>query len=288
MTVTRIHHLNCASIQGLSVLGQHLVCHVLLLETADGLVLVDTGLGATDYARLPSRLGRQFVYLYARPLRDPALAAVEQVKKLGHRPEDVRHIVQTHLDLDHVGGLSDFPWATVHVHEKELEAAMRRHGVKGRGRYRPRMWDHHPKWRTYASGSDEWFGFTGARGLESVSDDIHVVPLFGHTHGHVGVAVRSEGEWILDAGDAYFDAREVKQARRQCGLGVAAFQAFVTTEYRTRRENQDRLRTFHADHPEVPMFAAHNPHEYRELADDCGDALHGMYASKRSGGITAP
>ena len=58
MTVTRLHHLNCASIQGISVLGQHLVCHVLLLETADaGLVLVDTGLGTADYAAITKQEG---------------------------------------------------------------------------------------------------------------------------------------------------------------------------------------------------------------------------------------
>ena len=58
MTITRVHHLNTASIQGVSVLGQHLVCHVLLLETTDaGLVLVDTGLGRKDYLDMSGRLG---------------------------------------------------------------------------------------------------------------------------------------------------------------------------------------------------------------------------------------
>ena len=72
MTVTKVHHLNCASIQGISVLGQHLVCHVLLLETSDaGLVLVDTGLGSADYQDMPSRLGWEFAKVYARALVDP-------------------------------------------------------------------------------------------------------------------------------------------------------------------------------------------------------------------------
>ena len=260
MTVTAIHHLNCASIQGLSVLGQHLACHVMLLETAsDGLVLVDTGLGSTDYRDLPFRLGRGFVDVYARPKLDPSLAAIEQLKARGYDPRDVRHIVQTHLDLDHVGGLSDFPWATVHVHAIELEAAKRRHGVKARGRYRPRMWEHDPRGKTYDTAGDDWFGFGAVRGLEGLSDDIRTIPLFGHTHGHVGVAVRLGDAWTLDAGDAYFDAREVKQPQRECGRGVAAFQLVVTTEYRTRRENQDRLRALHAEHPEIAMFWPPSP-----------------------------
>ena len=33
----------------------------------------------------------------------------------GFRREDVRHILVTHLDFDHAGGLPDFPDAVVHV-----------------------------------------------------------------------------------------------------------------------------------------------------------------------------
>jgi glyoxylase-like metal-dependent hydrolase (beta-lactamase superfamily II) len=80
--------------------------------------------------------------VYGRPALDPSLAAIRQVEKLGFAVSDVRQIVQTHLD--HVGGLSDFPEARVHVHATELDAAMARRGIKARDRYRPRMWAHHP------------------------------------------------------------------------------------------------------------------------------------------------
>ena len=61
-----VHHLNAGTMCPMSarlVNGQgglfkraRLVCHVLLLETEDGLVLVDTGLGLGDIAK-PERLG---------------------------------------------------------------------------------------------------------------------------------------------------------------------------------------------------------------------------------------
>ncbi|QAY74890.1 MBL fold metallo-hydrolase [Agromyces protaetiae] len=269
---------------GLSVLGQHLVCHVLLIETpASGLVLVDTGLGTADYARITSRLGFEFAHLYARPRIDPELAAIHQVRRLGFDPRDVRHIIQTHLDLDHVGGLSDFPEATVHVHEIELAAAIRRKGVRARGRYRPKMWAHTPKWSTFGATGEPWLGFEAVRSLPGLPAEILAVPLFGHTHGHVGYVVETDAGTLLAAGDAYFDAREVKQPDRECGRGVGLFQFVVTTEYDARRANQDRLRALHADHPEIAMYCAHNPFEYRELADASGDALHGYYASSRAG-----
>lgn len=272
-----VHHLNCASIQRLSIRGQHLVCHVLLVETpADGLVLVDCGLGTADYSDIASRLGAGFAKVYAKPLVDPSLAAINQLRELGHDPADVRHIVQTHLDLDHVGGLSDFPWATVHVHATELAAATRRRGPRARGRYRPAMWAHGPHWEQYSAEGEPWFGFEAVRGLRGLPEEILMVPLFGHTHGHVGVAVATAGGWLLDAGDAYFDSREIKQDRRQCAPAPALFQFAVTTEFSTRRHNQDRLRSFHAEHPEIPVFAAHNPYEYMELATTTGNSLRGI------------
>lgn len=281
MAVTKVHHLNCASITGISVLGQHLVCHVLLLETnSSGLVLVDTGLGTADYAAPTSRLGAGFVRVYARPAIQPALAAVRQIEQLGYAASDVRHIVQTHLDLDHVGGLSDFPQATVHVHDTELRMALARKGLKARGRYRPAMWAHHPNWQPYTHGGSEWFGFEAARSLPGLDEDILTIPLFGHTHGHVGVAVRQGQRWILDAGDAYFDAREVKLAERVCGPGPQLFQWIVTTEFRARRENQDRLRALHREHPEIALFAAHNPFEYLDLVEQAGQPVRGTATAR--------
>lgn len=255
-----VHHLNCAHVTTMKLGGKVLACHVMVVETPDsGLVLVDTGLGTADYADISSRLGWSFAHLYAKPAVDPSLAAIEQIRVMGFDPRDVRHIVQTHLDLDHVGGLSDFPWATVHVHATELEAAMTRKGIKARGRYRPRMWAHHPKWQTYAAEGEPWFGFEAVRQLDGLPPEILFIPLPGHTLGHCGVALDTDQGWLLDAGDAYFDPREVHQPKRQCAFGVGMFQKLVTTDKALRFYNQDRLRAFLADHPEVEVFAAHDP-----------------------------
>lgn len=267
----KIHHLSCACIQGLSIHGRHLACHVLLIETpASGLVLVDTGLGTADYADLPSRLGREFVNIYARPKRDPALAAIAQIRAMGFRPEDVRHIVLTHMDLDHVGGLSDFPHASVHLHAAELSAAMMRGGFKARRRYRPLMWAHQPDFRRYAEEGEPWFGFEAVRGLEGLPPELLLVPLFGHTLGHCGVAVDSGNGWLLHAGDAYFDPREINGPKRRCAPMVALFQAIVTTNRAARFRNQARLRALTAAHPEIRVFCAHNPWELEAAQNASG------------------
>jgi glyoxylase-like metal-dependent hydrolase (beta-lactamase superfamily II) len=244
----------------MSLNGRKLVCHVLLVETpAHGLVLVDTGLGSADYADISSRLGKAFAYGFARPRVDPALAAIEQVKALGFDAKDVRHIVQTHLDLDHVGGLSDFPWATVHVHATELDAAMTRKTLSARGRYRPRMWAHKPHFQGYSMEGEKWFGFEAVRQLVGLPEEVLLVPLIGHSTGHCGVALDTAEGWLLHAGDAYFDPREVHQPKRQCALGVAIFQTFTASDRKLRFRNQTRLRRLIARHPDISVFSAHDP-----------------------------
>src|SRR4051794_15623423 len=126
----QIHHLNCAEMSPPSarlVNGEggylspgRMVGHVLAIESSAGIVLVDTGFGLRDVANPRKRLGAGFL-LMNRPRLRPEDTAARQLSARGLRTGDVRHIIATHLDADHAGGLSDFPLAEVHVHEDELE-----------------------------------------------------------------------------------------------------------------------------------------------------------------------
>ena len=107
----KVHHLNCGTMNPPATAS--VVCHVLLVETDSGLVLVDTGFGSHDCADSAGRVGPLRHML--RPVLSHEETAADQVEQLGFRRDDVRHIVVTHLDLDHIGGLSDFPHAEIHV-----------------------------------------------------------------------------------------------------------------------------------------------------------------------------
>ncbi|HEY5206135.1 MAG TPA: MBL fold metallo-hydrolase, partial [Roseiarcus sp.] len=140
----RIHHLNCGSLcpRGGKLFGGSggplspapMCCHCLLIEGDDGMILVDSGLGVEDVNE-PRRLGFLFNAML-RPRLDVAETALRQVADLGFRPSDVRHIVPTHLDLDHAGGIADFPDAAVHIFADELRAASHRSTIGERNRYR--------------------------------------------------------------------------------------------------------------------------------------------------------
>ncbi|SFS72268.1 Glyoxylase, beta-lactamase superfamily II [Saccharopolyspora flava] len=238
-----------------SVLGRaRMVCHCLLVETERGLVLVDSGFGSADADPAQTSLPAPFRMLM-HPLLDPASTALAQVKALGHDPADVRHVVLTHLDLDHAGGLRDFPQAKVHVHAPELRAATEASDM----RYRASQWAHGPDWATYegASGQD-WFGFEAVRDLDGLPEEILLVPLGGHTTGHVGVAVDTGSGWLLHAGDAFFSGGELARPPH-CPPGLRAFQRVMAADDRARRHNQERLRELAARPEGIDVFAAHDP-----------------------------
>lgn len=268
MAMIRIHHLDCgcmcpfggALFDGFSKGPRaHLCCHCLLLETErDGLVLVDTGFGEGDVGD-PSRLSRIFRLLNNIQF-DPARTAVAQLRKLGFQAADVRHILLTHLDFDHAGGLSDFPNATVHLMHDEHAAVQQLRGFLPRRRFVPVQWRGISRWQLYREEGDQWYGFESVR---SVIDDVLLIPLRGHTAGHAGIAVRGEDGWVLHAGDAYFFRHEIGQASRRCPPGLRLYQRLMDTDHDRRVLNQHRLRALSLEQPQLDIFCSHDA---RELA----------------------
>jgi glyoxylase-like metal-dependent hydrolase (beta-lactamase superfamily II) len=264
----KVHHLSCGSFCPL--LGQTLgvasmVCHCLLVETEQGLVLVDTGLGRDDLTKPYSRLGIGFT-LGLRPKRDLANTARAQIESMGFSSEDVRHIVLTHMDLDHAGGLADFPHATVHVMRAEHESAVARRGLQTKMRYKPAQWAHAPTFQTYDVDGESFFGFEAVRGLVGLPAEILLVPLAGHSAGHAGIAIDLGDRHLLHCGDAYFHHGEVDARRPRCPSVLRTFQSRVAVDDDVRVQNQNRLRALVTEMPvRLSVFCAHDPIELERL-----------------------
>lgn len=259
----KVTHLNCGSMREIPASGRpaaRVVSHCLLVEADHGLVLVETGLGSAE-ALHPTFVER------TAPVLDPAETAAARVAALGHSPSDVTDVVLTHLDVDHSGGLPDFPAATVHVHEAELAAALGP-GTHGEHevRYRPPHWAHGPRWATYPSRQDvPWYGLDAVR-LDGLPAEVLLVPLTGHTPGHCGVAVRTDDGWLLHAGDAYYYDGQVGAERWSIPLWDA-FEDVTEMDRPARIDSQDRLRSLIRSHSdEVRVFSAHDPWAFAELA----------------------
>ncbi|HRW38377.1 MAG: MBL fold metallo-hydrolase [Acidimicrobiales bacterium] len=265
--IGRIHHLDCCTMCPVlaSKHGHHLVAHVLAIETERaGIVLVDTGIGDRARQDLKGWLGGPFVAA-VRPDADPARSARAQLEALGLDPRDVRHVLVTHLDLDHAGGLADFPDAQVHVHLDELAAA-RHPSWRERSRYRQVQWAHGPRWTTYERAGEAWFGFDAAHALDGLPDDIVAIPLAGHTRGHAAIAVRGDDGWLLHAGDAYFQAHTVHPEVPAGPPVIRRFEQVVAVDRQRVARNHERLAELARDHGgEVTVFSAHDAGELERL-----------------------
>ena len=89
--------------------------HAVLVETGEGLVLIDAGFGP----ELPEVLAGRYELKRERSLMD-------NLEEAGHAAEDVTHVILSHLDADHVGWALNppsFPNATVYLQEAAPQEA---------------------------------------------------------------------------------------------------------------------------------------------------------------------
>lgn len=149
-----------------------------LVHGPSGIVMVDTGVGPSpDSAEVVT--GRM-----------PRL-----LDAIGVRPDEVDHVLHTHLHFDHIGGDAHpsggafFPNARLYVHRAELDYWLNLQGPPG------------DRIRSY-------FGpFVDEGRVESVEGDREIVQgiamseTFGHTPGHMSVEIVSGSTRAVIAGD---------------------------------------------------------------------------------------
>ncbi|EFG78500.1 metallo-beta-lactamase domain protein [Mycobacterium parascrofulaceum ATCC BAA-614] len=258
----KVHHLNCGTMR---MPGVALVCHVLLVETDNGLVLVDSGFGSHDCHDPAARIG---VFRHViRPLLQHAETAADQITALGFNVADVRHIVLTHLDLDHIGGLADFPHAHVHLTAAEARGAIHAPTWRERFRYRPTQWAHRPTLVEHTPDGEPWRGFTAAKPLHVIDDGIVLVPMPGHTRGHTAVAVDAGHRWVLHAGDAFYHPGTLDHQSR-VPFVLRAQETLICYDRNTLRDNQSRLaELYHRRDPDLLIVCSHDPSLYQHARD---------------------
>ena len=180
-----------------------LTLRCLLIEHDDGLVLVDTGLGNKEDAKFRDIYGVVNEGKHGRTGLEDALA------ELGHAPDDVRWVINTHLHFDHAGGNTyrevvedgggggggegngrairvTFPRATYVVQRGELEFAR------------------HTNERTAASylpPNFEPVAFTLVSGEAAPLPGIRCLPTPGHVPFHQSVLLESAGERVCFLAD---------------------------------------------------------------------------------------
>ena len=160
-----------------------LALRCLLIEHDDGLVLIDTGIGNKENEKFTNIYGVENAGADGRTQLEDALRA------LGHGPDDVRWVINTHLHFDHAGGNTwrdpsgkvapAFPRARYVAQRGELEFAR------------------HTNERTAASYLAHNFDpvlFQLIDGETQILPGIRALPTPGHVPYHQSLLIESGGE----------------------------------------------------------------------------------------------
>jgi glyoxylase-like metal-dependent hydrolase (beta-lactamase superfamily II) len=233
----------------------HCVCHVLLIETDNGLVLIDAGFGFDDCADPPKRVGP--VRFITRPVFVATETAAHQLEELGFRREDVRHVVVTHFDTDHVGGVADFPNAQIHVTAAEAFAVTTAPTRKEKVRYGRQQWATERTVVEHSPNGESWRGFAAAKELDDIDSGIVLISLPGHTRGHACVAVDAGHRWVLHCGDAFYHFGTLEDTHVPRSLW--AMETAVAFDRKRVRDNHARLAELHRKaEPDLLIVSAHD------------------------------
>jgi glyoxylase-like metal-dependent hydrolase (beta-lactamase superfamily II) len=246
----KIYHLNCAEIE--SPVGRA-IGHCLLLETEDRLILIDTGIGLTDTLHPNERIGKELIDIIGICFNEE-WTAIRQIERLGLNPKNVTDCIISHLDNDHIGGLADFPNAIVHVGIEEYN-----NFESGNPRYVKAPLSHNPPIKTYKPSTDSWHGFEARRIDIGLDTEIFLIPLFGHTYGHCGIAIKYMGKWLFYVGDAYYYKIELKETDHP----VNELAKMRADDNNLRIETLHKIRSLVAEHPEIEVFGYHDFEEYK-------------------------
>jgi N-acyl homoserine lactone hydrolase len=215
------------------------------IEHPEGVIVVDTGETArtAEPGYFPS--WHPFHRFGVRLAVQPEVEFGVQLRELGIGPGDVRTVVMTHLHTDHAGGLHDFPNSEILVSRSELDAAS---GRRGRlGGYPNNRW---PAWFDPIAIDFEAsaFGpFPQSRQLTSAGD-VTIVPLPGHTPGHIGVIVEDGDHAVFLAGDSSYTE----------DLMLRGVVDGVSPKDAVAQLTHQRIWTFAAETPTV-YLVAHDP-----------------------------
>ena len=163
------------------------VLYVWLILGGDKPILVDAGIN--DVAEM----NRGAAHVLREPITQrPDESAEVQLARFGLEPEDIGHVLITHLHFDHVDGLDAFTKANIYIGKKEWELATADdcRGSWGHGRILARLLDD-PQWKNRLVLVED----------ESILPGIESFFVGGHTLGSTAYAVHTAAGKAVFAGD---------------------------------------------------------------------------------------
>ena len=214
-----------------------------LLRNDDRIVLVDCGF---DDVRTAER-----GYLHTNH-------PIELLARFGVRPEEVDHVVISHMHFDHIGNVELFPNATFSIASEEFQFwtgpfADREHLCRHTDAREVQM-----VVKLYQEGRVRL-----VESPEELFPGIKVTPMRGHTPGHIITEVATRTGSVVLAADAIHYYEEMERDRPY----------WVFTDLEGMYKSYAFLNEL-ASHPGVSVVAGHDPavlSRFKAVDDDCVD-----------------
>ena len=162
-----------------------------LVNTGKQVILVDAGAGTWWGGPAFGRLGNS-------------------LRSAGYTPDLVDLVLITHLHADHVGGLTTqdgqrvFPNADVFVAKVESDFWLSPENAAKAPKDAQSFFQSAQAIAAPYIKAGKWHAFSGS---EAIADGMKIVPLPGHTPGHMGYEFASKGQKILFWGDTFHAPR---------------------------------------------------------------------------------
>ncbi len=197
----------------------------LLVSSQGKTVLIETGVGEKE-----------------RPLgqteRPGGVTLLDELRAVGVAPDDVDIVINTHLHADHCG------WNTKRDGDGWVPAFPRARYLIQRGEYDACM---HPNERTRATYfAENVQPLVDAGRLElidgetKVTDEIVVIPTYGHTRDHASVVLSSGGESAVYIGDMIQHPAQLERAPWVSSFDVYPLEAMETKKSVVKRAIDER------------------------------------------------
>lgn len=216
--------------------------YVFAVVHPDGVWLVDAGLSEAtlDFTDSACDPGSRFVYQNLLRFQfEPSQRVDRQLQTLGISPERVRGVVFTHRHADHSDAFNELP-STVTAYVGAADWPSHNGAL-------PCRWPADRKPVLVDEGGPAAGAFPHSFPLTQ-DGRLRIVPLRGHSPGHLGVLLSGEGHDVLFAGDSTFSVEQVESGTI---AGISELPALARRSLEWTRRQLEQRPTF--------LLPAHDP-----------------------------